>query len=210
MRLRLILFILLVSAILGALPVFASESSQQTVAERVPSAPGEAHIDFPKPDERGGKAYRLTYRVSVALEVFWLFKTDFDNDFLTTNKYIKSHVLIKKEGRTVITENTYSHGPNRSFRWRTKILPEKHRLTFELINPEECGQKFHYGYIQLTALGSQTLVTQVAYFDFWGVSLWVQYPWRGGMEDFLRYTAAWEQQTVSKRRAFYRSRLRPK
>ena len=41
-----------------------------------------------------------------------------------------------------------------------------------------------------------TRVTQVAYFDFWGASLWANYPWGGGMKDFLSYTAQWEQETV--------------
>ena len=168
------------------------------------------NITMLKPDARGGKAYRLTYLVSAPIDVFWLFKTDFDNDFLITNKYIHSHVFIKKEGPAVITENTYSDNPKRVFRWRTLAFPKKHRLTFELINPKESGQTFHYGYIQLKASGSNTQVTQVAYFDFWGVSLWVKYPWQGGMEDFLMNTARWEQQTVLKRRLHYSDRVRKK
>jgi len=28
--------------------------------------------------------------------------------------------------------------------------------------------------------------------------LWAHYPWAGGMSDFLRYTARWEQETVLK------------
>ena len=41
-----------------------------------------------------------------------------------------------------------------------------------------------------------TRVTQVAYFDFLGASLWADYPWGGGMRDFLAYTARWEQEMV--------------
>lgn len=36
-------------------------------------------------------------------------------------------------------------------------------------------------------------MTQVAYFDFWGASFGVHYPWKGDMRDFLSYTAKWEQ-----------------
>ena len=39
-------------------------------------------------------------------------------------------------------------------------------------------------------------MTQVAYFDFVGASLWAGYPWGGGMKDFLTYTASWEQGIV--------------
>ena len=36
-----------------------------------------------RPDKSGGRAYRLVYHVKVPIEVYWKFKTDFDNAFLT-------------------------------------------------------------------------------------------------------------------------------
>lgn len=33
-------------------------------------------------------------------------------------------------------------------------------------------------------------------FDFLGAALWADYPWGGGIKDFLTYTARWEQDTV--------------
>ena len=81
------------------------------------------------------------------------------------------------------------------FRWKTRILPQQKRLEFQLINSGKEGRhghKFHYGYIQLADLGQITRVTQVAYFDFWGAKFWAIYPWSGGMQDFLEYTAQWE------------------
>jgi len=46
------------------------------------------------PDRRGGKAYKLVYLVEVQMDVFWGFKTDFDNNFLVENKYIQEHHLL--------------------------------------------------------------------------------------------------------------------
>jgi hypothetical protein len=43
------------------------------------------------PDKRGGKAYKLVYLVEAPIDVYWKFKTDFDNDFLVKNKYIREH-----------------------------------------------------------------------------------------------------------------------
>jgi hypothetical protein len=79
-------------------------------------------------------------------------------------------------------------------------------MDFVLLNPEECGQKFHYGHIQLESVagvGKKTRVTQVAYFDFFGVSFWVNYPWYGGMRYFLEYTVRWEQDTILKLKTIY-------
>ena len=148
------------------------------------------------PDKRGGKAYKLVYFVEVPIDVFWKFKTDFDNDFLVKNKFIRKHNFILANGNTFITENQYTHGPDKFYRWQTTVLPERYRLDFVLLNPKECQQKFHYGYIQLESITEGTRVTQVAYFDFLGAFLWVNNPWRGGMKDFLSYTAHWEQETV--------------
>lgn len=151
-----------------------------------------------KPERKDGRGYKLIYLVDAPLDVFWKFKTDFGNQFLLSNKFITSHRFVNRNRNVVVTENEYSNKPKAIFRWQTTLLPDQHLLKFILLNPEECGQKYHYGYIQLEALGSRTRVTQVAYFDFFGVSIWVNYPFYGGMYYFLKYTAAWEQQTILK------------
>ena len=130
------------------------------------------------------------------IEVYWKFKTDFDNAFLVKNKYIKAHRFVSRKGNAVITEDKYANGPDSFFRWQTLVFPDAHRLEFKLLNPEQCGQKFHYGQIQIKAVNQGTQIVQTAYFNFWGVSLWAKYPWRGGMKDFLSYTARWEQKIV--------------
>ena len=135
--------------------------------------------------------------MDVPLRVFWRFKTDFDNDFLVSNKFIESHRFISRQENIIITENQYSNNQGKTFRWLTTVVSKEYRLNFKLMNPKECDQKYHYGYIQLEAFGTRTKVTQVAYFDFFGVSLWVNYPFYGGMDDFLKYTALWEQQVIS-------------
>ena len=80
--------------------------------------------------------------------------------------------------------------------FETELFTDGHRLNFELLNPKECYQKYHHGSIQLEAFGGKTIVTQTAYFDFFGVSLWVNYPFYGGMYEFFNYTIGWEQQTI--------------
>jgi len=156
----------------------------------------EISIVHLEPDSRGGKAYKLVYLVKVPIEVYWKFKTDFDNRFLVTNKYFREHHFISRSGNTIITENKYANAPDVFFRWRTTVFPEAYRLDFVLLNPEACEQKFHYGSIQLEAVKAGTRVIQTAYFDFWGVSLWAYNPFGGGMREFLEYTASWEQETV--------------
>lgn len=151
--------------------------------------------DLP-PDRRGGEGYKLVYLVQVPIEVYWKFKTDFDNDFLVMNKYIREHRFISRNGNKIITEDKYTFGPDVFFRWETEVFPDSHRLDFILLNPKQSGQRFHYGRIELEAVGQETKVTQVTYFDFFGASLWAGYPWGGGMKDFLRYTAHWEQDTI--------------
>lgn len=148
------------------------------------------------PDKRGGNAYKLVYFVRAPIEFCWRFKTDFDNEFLITNRYIQDHRYISQNGDTVITEDKYSNSPEVYFRWQTTVHSESYQLDFVLLNPEQCKQKYHYGRIQLEAVSEGTKVTQVAYFDFWGGSLWAHYPWRGGMREFLSYTAHWEQETI--------------
>ncbi len=159
-----------------------------------------------RPGPRGGWAYKLTYTVPVPPDVYWRFKTDFDNDFLVKNKFIARHRFVGRDGDAYITENEYTKKPGVPFVWRTTVLPGRRRLDFELLNPDEGGHRFHYGSISMYPAGkdrTRTLVVQEAYFDFFGAGLWVVYPWAGGMEDFLEYTARWERETVIELRDEY-------
>lgn len=144
-------------------------------------------------DHRGGKAYRLIYLVSVDPDTYWRFKIDFENDLLTSNKYINSHRIVSHKDRRVVSESVYTYDPAHAFRWQTIIKPKLRQLDFQLLNAKECNQIFHYGSIQVQPSGDVTRVVQTAYFDFWGVGLWYHYPWSGGMREFLRYNASWEQ-----------------
>jgi len=157
---------------------------------------GEPFIYRIEPEARGGEAYKLVYIVPVPIEIFWRFKTDFYGSFVKTNKYLKEQRVIREERNLVIIENRLSNKPDSRFRWRNILYPSNYRLDFVLENPEQCGQRFHYGHFQLEPLGSNTKVSHTAYFDFFGSSLWAQYPWEGGMELFLDYIARWEQKTI--------------
>ena len=159
---------------------------------------GRTYIYKLYPENIAGKGYKLVYMVAAPLEAFWKFKTDFENDFLLTNKLITEHLLLDYRDNIAITENIYATKPGVRFRWRTTTFPDSHRLNFELQNPKECGQKFHYGHIQLEAAGEYTLITQVAYFEFFGSTLWMNYPWYGGMNYFLNYSVRWEQETITR------------
>ena len=172
-------------------------------------ADDEILISKLQPEQGKGLGYKIVYWVDAPLEIFWLFKTDFDNDFLATNKYIKSHRFISRKGNVVITENEYASRPGKIFKWQTKVITDLRRLEFELLNPTESGQIFHYGFIQLEAMGKRSKVTQVAYFDFFGVLLWANYPFYGGMQHYLRHTAQWEQQTILKLKDKYKERMGP-
>jgi hypothetical protein len=77
----------------------------------------EVFIDQIAPDMRGGKAYKLVYLVKSLIDFYWKFKTDFDNDFLVKNKYIREHNFISQNGNTVITEEKYTSGPDFIIRW---------------------------------------------------------------------------------------------
>jgi hypothetical protein len=157
---------------------------------------GEPFIYRIDPEARGGEAYKLVYIVPVPIEIFWRFKTDFHGAFIQTNKYVKAQRVIREEQNLVIIENRLSIKPESRFRWRNTLHPNNYRLDFVLENPEQCGQRFHYGHFQLEPLGSNTKVSHAAYFDFFGSSLWAQYPWKGGMQPFLDYIARWEQKTI--------------
>ncbi len=197
--------LVLLTFVLFFLTGFTNLSAQSPTIE--PSekqlSTGEPFIYRIVPDARGGEAYKLVYLVPVPIEVFWKFKTDFHGDFVKKNKYVKEQKVIRQEPNLVIIENRLSNKPESSFRWRNILYPNRYRLDFVLENPEQCGQRFHYGHFQLEPLGSQTKVSHEAYFDFFGASLWAYYPWEGGMYAFLDYIARWEQETILKVRDDY-------
>jgi hypothetical protein len=145
-----------------------------------------------------GYGYKLQYVVPVPIQTFWQFKPDFAGDLLLTNDELIGHRLVKTVDNAVITENRYASAPQLKFLWQTTVHPEHSRLDFKLLNPTDCRHDFHYGSIQLTSKGQNTLVTQIAYFDFTGASLWVSYPWYGGMKSTLTKVAKWEQKTALK------------
>ncbi len=161
-----------------------------------PAVGDDMHMTRPPPDPRGGQAYRIRYRVPVPLDVYWRFKTDFNNDFVATNPHILQHRFIYRKGNVAVTENRYRSAPDTLFRWETTVFPTDHRLEFALVNAAQCGHRFHYGRITMTPLGDHTVVVQEAYFDFLGATFWARYPWSGGMTSFLRDTVRWERRTV--------------
>ncbi|MGD9062440.1 MAG: hypothetical protein PVF72_18525 [Desulfobacterales bacterium] len=211
MHVHLLIRVVLVQCFI-ALSFLTLEAPAQE-ADEAPLLEGKAFIRKLPPQHKddGGSGYELVYVVELPLDVYWRFKTDFDNDFLTTNKFIKAHRLISQDNNVAVTEDIfsddlYTHKPNAKFRWQTTLFPTQYRLDFVLLNPAECGQKFHHGSIQLEAAGAsgqKTKVTQTAYFDFFGVSFWVNYPWYGGMKYFLTYTAQWEQDIVLRLKSHY-------
>jgi len=169
---------------LATAPAGGQSSGADPVITRIPPGP------------RGGVAYRLEYRVEVPLAAFWRFKTDFDNPALTTHRYILTHRLLHREPGRAVTENHYTYAPDLAFRWETTLDEAEGRLAFTLINPDQCGQRFNYGHIQLLAEGDATRVVHFAHFDFWGASVWAAFPGPGGMKAFLSYTARWEQRVA--------------
>jgi hypothetical protein len=185
--------------------VFGGLSPQIVTAEastenHITSKPAISRL---KPDGTRGRGYKLVYYVDVPVEVFWKFKTDFDNRILLSNRYINAHRLVIHNQHGAVTETEYSNKPGTLFRWQSKLFPEQYLLRYVLMNPDECGQEYHHGSIKLEAVGTGTRVTQLAYFDFFGVSLWMSYPFTGGMSHFLNYTVRWEQQTMLEFRSWY-------
>lgn len=157
---------------------------------------GEPVITILKPERAEGRGYRLEYTVDAPLDITWKFKTDFDNKIVLTNKMVLSHRVVSQTADSVITESVQSNKPKTVFRWKTLLFPDQHRLEFVLLDPDECGMDYLYGNIRLQAAGSATRITQVAYMDFFGVSLWVHYPFHGGLSQTLTDTVHWEQQAV--------------
>jgi hypothetical protein len=146
------------------------------------------------PGSNGGFGYRLVYYVPAPIGLFWRFKTDFSSEILLTNDELLAHRVVKTFGNSVITENRYATAPGLRFMWQTNVIAEQYRLEFKLLNAKDCRHDFHYGTIQLSPEADYTKVTQIAYFDFRGASLWVRYPWYGGMRSTLTKVAKWEQQ----------------
>lgn len=172
-----------------------------THADKTGSPETEVHRIFPS--VKTGQAFRLIYTVDVPLPVFWKFKTDFGADFLPTHRYILSSRLISRHFNVYITETRYVDAPKSVFRWQTTIYPSANRINYRLLNPEECGQRFNHGTIQLSAVSGKTRVEHSTYFDFFGATLWAHFPGPGGMVGFLRYTAEWERETIEKLRHRY-------
>lgn len=172
-------------------------------AEPMVEGTGEASLDSDtvvtklKPERAHGSGFEMVYSVAAAPNTYWRYRTDFEGRLILQNKFIKSHRLVSRDGSTAITETVYTNKPNTVFKWQTTVFPDRKLLEYELLNPAECGQRYHYGSVQLEALDGGTRVTHIAYFDFFGVSLWVNYPFKGGMSRFLKYTASWEQQLVA-------------
>jgi len=188
-------FIILSGAALAAPPI---EPDQQQLLS------GKAFIYKMKSTGPDGRGYKLIYAVDAPLEIFWQFKTDFNNNFLLSNKYIGIHRFISRSGNVVVTENNYPVISRSLFRWQITVISDQHRLEFVLLNPQKSNHSYHYGYIQLESLGSKTKVTQVAHFDFFGDFWWVNYPFYGGMLDFLEYNAHWEQKAIIEHKHRYR------
>jgi len=190
-----------------AITVSATPRSVAGGAEDIPQEvlEGKTRIERPMPDSKGGQAYRLMYVVDVPVEIYWRFKTDFDNTFVVTHRFITSHRVVRRTDNVVVTENKYrSHG-DRVFRWKTTILSDVRRLEYVLLNPRSVEHRFHYGAIEVLPVNGRTLVIQTAYFSFFGASLWANLPVLGGMRSSLRYTARWERETVVRLKARYRA-----
>jgi len=165
-------------------------STRSTSAER------KMTLETIEPHANTGYGYKLQYYIFAPIDISWRFKTDFDSNLLLTSDELIGHRLVKSVGNSVITENRYATAPGLRFLWKTVVIEEPYRMEFELLNPEECRHDFHFGSIQLSPDGEFTKVTQIAYFDFTGASLWVKYPWYGGMEDTLTQMVEWEQETI--------------
>ena len=155
------------------------------------------------PDAKDGFGYMLEYYIPAPIEAVWRFKTDFDSEILLTNDELVGHRLVKSDGNIVITENRYATAPGLRFLWKTSAITDEFKLVFKLLNPEACRHDYHHGSIQLSPAGGHTKVTQIAYFNFRGASLWVKYPWYGGMKSTLTKVAKWEQKLAPEYRRQY-------
>jgi hypothetical protein len=178
------LIIILTYALSEAADSTSSSKQEKISLERI-SPPG-----------RDGFGYRLIYQVRVPIEIFWRFKTDFDNQALMTSQEIIEHRIVSFSDNNVVTENRYATWPNLRFLWQTTVDRNQYRLAFRQLNVKDSLRDFHYGTIKLSPAGDHTKVTQIAFFNFVGASLWVKYPWYGGMKTTLTSIARWEQKTA--------------
>jgi len=160
------------------------------------------------PATGGGFGYKLEYYLPAPIEAVWRFKTDFDSDILLTNDELIGHRLVKSFGNSVITENRYASAPGLTFTWQTTMAADVFKLTFKLLNPAASRHDFHYGSIQLVPAGANTKIVQVASFNFRGASLWVKYPWYGGMKSTLTRVATWEQKLAPEYKRQYLAALK--
>jgi hypothetical protein len=176
-------------------PCRAGEDTHERAAllERLAARTRFAH-EAASPGE--GRRVRLIYYAPVNVETFWRFKTDFENDWLVSNRYIQAHRFIGRRGNVVVTETKYTHGPDVFFRWESRLFPESHTLRYTLLNPAECGQLYHRGVVTLASEGNLTRVRHTSQFAFAGAFIWAYLPGPAGMAEFFRYTARWEQETV--------------
>jgi hypothetical protein len=179
-----VLIIILTHALSEAADTTSSSKLDEISLERI-SAPG-----------RDGFGYRLIYHVRAPIEIFWRFKTDFENQALTTSQEIIEHRIVSFSDNNVVTENRYATWPNLRFLWQTTVDRNQYRLAFKQLNVKDSLRDYHYGTIKLSPAGDHTKVTQIAFFNFVGASLWVKYPWYGGMKTTLKSIARWEQKTA--------------
>ena len=177
--------------------LFVASATGDAYAESLPTNE-EISVARVSPDEKGGYGYRLQYYVAAPINALWRFKTDFENDFLLTNNQLVGHRFILAADKRVVTENRYASAPQLRFLWQTTIHADYYRLEFKLLNAKDCRHEFHYGTIQLSPAGNFTKVTQTAFFSFSGASVWVRYPWNGGMRSTLTKSAEWEQRMAKR------------
>lgn len=187
-------------AVLMLAPASGQSADHQALLEQLAA---RTRLEHTTAADGGGRRVRLVYYAPVPADVFWRFKTDFQNEWLVSNAYIKAHRFISRRGNIVITETKYTYGPDVFFRWRTELLPAERTLRYALLNPAECGQTFNHGVITLEPDDAFTRVTHTSRFDFSGAFLWAHLPGPWGMGDFFRYTARWEQETILRLRARY-------
>ena len=63
---------------------------------------GTVRVEGISSDINEGYGYRPQYIVPAPIYTFWLFKTDFDSDFLLSNDELLDHRFIRKVGNGVI------------------------------------------------------------------------------------------------------------
>jgi hypothetical protein len=187
--LPLTLVLMVLTIILTHAAAEAADTTRSTKQDKI-------SLESISPPGRDGFGYRLTYYVPAPIEIFWRFKTNFENEDLTTNQEIIEHRIVSFSDNNVVTENRYATWPNLRFLWQTTIDWNHYRLAFKQLNVKDRLQDYHYGTIQLSPAGAYTKVTQISFFNFVGASLWVKYPWYGGMKTTLTSLARWEQKTA--------------